>query len=461
MKKLLLFLLAFPLFSIGQVTYPSQNISLLANWFDPNLTAAPSYNLKYNSVWGYAQGGKEYAIVGSQKGTYFIDVTNPSLPVQLDFVQGRRINCVWREYKTLGQYLYAVSDDASPNSLQIIDMSYLPDSVHVVYDSNVLVQQAHTIFIDGNKMYLAVPKGSFGGYSMAVYSLANPVQPVLLRTLDQDYPNISTVHDMLVRNDTVYASAAFDGLHIYRLTTSNTFVELGSFTSYPDAGYNHSSALTQDGKTLIFADEVPAKMKMKSIDVSDMLNITLLDTFSSGPVGTPHNPYIKGNDRLAVAYYKDGLQIFDISDPADVIRTGYFDTDPLDNGSSSEYQGAWGAYIDLPSGNILVSDMQNGLFILDASQAMSIKIEKPKVAIPVVYPVPFNDELKIDFEGRSNNAITFNIYDMTGKLVLSEESNIIRGVNKRTLPTSNLRAGMYLLRFSDGHKEHSRKIVKY
>ena len=74
--------------------YAAQNISMYANWDDTNVPAEPTYGIRYNSVWGYAQGGKEYAIMGATTGTYFIDVRNPVSPLQLDFVPGKRSGCI-------------------------------------------------------------------------------------------------------------------------------------------------------------------------------------------------------------------------------------------------------------------------------------------------------------------------------------------------------------------------------
>src|SRR5687767_5968168 len=130
MKKIS-FLLVLLTFSISlSAQYDKLNIELLGHWYNPPQTAEPAYGIKYNGVWAWvdsADGMKEYAIIGSSSGTHIIDVTVPTSPVHKDYVPGRRIDCIWREYKTYGKYLYAISDDASPNSFQIIDMSYLPD----------------------------------------------------------------------------------------------------------------------------------------------------------------------------------------------------------------------------------------------------------------------------------------------------------------------------------------------
>jgi choice-of-anchor B domain-containing protein len=352
--------------------YDHNNISLLSNWFNPLEPTATAYGIKYNGIWGWNDAsGNEYAIVGAASGTYFIDVTNPAAPVQRDYVQGRRNNCIWREIKTYQNYCYMVSDDGAPNSLQIVDMSYLPDSVHVVYDDNTIFERAHTIYIENDKLYCGyVHGGSIGAASMAVYSLANPELPSLIRNLDADYTaQGSTVHDMFVKNDTVYASCGYNGLFIFKLDATNHFQYINSLVTYIDQGYNHSSALDMSGNYLYFTDEVPEGMDIKVLDVSDLSNLTVVNNFHSNDLATPHNPFVKGN-LLYMAYYQDGLQVYDITNPAAPVLAGYFDTyyqNPAGTYPSPAYAGAWGAYPWLPSGNILVSDMQNGLFVLDPS----------------------------------------------------------------------------------------------
>ena len=70
---------------------------------------------------------------------------------------------------------------------------------------------------------------------------------------------------------------------------------------------------------------------------------------------------------LYLGYYHDGLRIFDISAPSNPVQTWMYDTYLPNNHNS--YKGAWGVYPYLPSGNIIVSDMQSGLFILDWGMA--------------------------------------------------------------------------------------------
>lgn len=446
--------------------YDKQNITLLGQWHSDTILAEPVHGIKYQSVWGYEDKvkGKKYAIIGSTSGTYFIEITNPAAPVVRDYVPGKRSKCIWHEYKTYGKYLYAVSDD-NPANLQIIDMSTLPGSVQVVHNSDTIFGRSHTIFVDGNKLYCGSPKSAkYGTSRMAVYSLADPTHPVLLRRLEQDYPG-DNVHDMFVRNDTVYVSAGYQGLFIYKFNSNNTFSLLAALTNYPDQGYNHSSYLTSDGKTLVFCDEVPAGMGVKSLDVSDLQNISVLKTFRTAPIVTPHNPYIIGNNDLFMAYYQDGLQVYSIKDPANPVRNGYFDTDTLNNASNNypdAYHGCWGAYVDFGANLILASDMQNGLYVLDASSAMTGINNKRENNIAVrVSPNPMMEKTVIEignsmeYGTRNMGHGTFILYDVLGNEVKRTQIAPSGNGNMRVeLMREDLRAGIYFYKiyFESGNK---------
>jgi choice-of-anchor B domain-containing protein len=456
---------------ILKAQYSSSNITLLGHWYNPAQPAEPTYGIKYNSVWGWvdaAHGNTEYAILGSGLGTHFIDISVPSNPVEKDFVLGFRTSCIWREYKSYGNYLYVTSDDPVPNSFQIIDMSYLPDSVHVVYDGNTIFERAHTLYIDGDKLYIGSVKEHMPGgsnYSMAVYSLANPELPTLLRALNSDDPSITWVHDMFVRNDTVYASCGYQGLFMYKYNVgANNFTTINTLTSYVDQGYNHSSALTPDGKTLVFCDEVPAGKVVKILDVTDITNVNMADTINSHFGATAHNPYVLGNDRAIIASYQDGVQIYDISNPTNVSITGFFDTDTLhgvnDGFTTQAYHGAWGAYVDLPSGLILSSDMQNGLYIFDATAALGVHENVSTSNSVIVYPNPSNADFSVALKLIHSDELLFELYDISGKKVVDKTEAISSGYSVKAISTSNLARGIYLLKISGKEISYTQKIVK-
>ena len=465
MKKFFLFAFVFAFSHSLFAQFASQKISMYAQWFDSTVVEEPTFHIKYNSVWGWKNNAqnKEYAILGSSGGTYFIDVTNPNNPVKCDFVAGRRSGCIWREYKTYQHYAYMVSDDSGPNSLQIVDLNYLPDSVHVVYDSDQLFRTSHTIFVDGSKLYCGYNRTPTNTYSMAVYDLsANPELPVFLRALNQDDPSISLVHDMFVRNDTVYASCGYQGLYIYKFTGTN-FVGLGSLTNYPSSGYNHSSTMAPGKTKMVFCDEVPTGLPAKVIDVANPNNINFYSTFESTPnaTTTPHNPFMMGPDFVAIAYYQDGLQLFDVSNPNAVTRAGYFDTNPSNCPTcpNPDYSGCWGAYVDLPSGLLLASDMQNGLFLLNADSALGINRINVDESSLTLFPNPTRDKLVVKM-GQHSAAGTISICDLQGKELMRTDFNAQAMRGGIELSTEKLADGIYVLRYTSETTTSYQKFSK-
>ncbi len=352
-------------------TYAANNFTLISVISpETNLNA---YNDKYSSCWGWYQQNKnkEYAIAGSTSGTYWVDVTNPATPTVSAFRAGKITTTVWREIKTYQNYCYVISDDGGPNSFQIFDMQYLPDSVHKVFDNQILFKKGHTLEIDGNKLYVAgVTYSNNTTSSMNLYSLATPSAPVLLRKLNQDASFISYVHDMFVENDTVFASCGNQGLYVFKYNSGlNTFTQLGSLTSYTASGFNHSSALTPNRKTLVLTDEVPAGLPIKMLNVQNLSNINVVATTNQFIKTTPHNPFMVSNQYCFMASYQDGLQLYNISNPSAPVLAGYFDTFYQGGGNNNnwtgdDYDGLWSAYPYFPSKNIFACDQKNGLFML-------------------------------------------------------------------------------------------------
>jgi len=467
-------LLAFTfLKTFSQTIYPSYNFTLVSH-LNPQ-TNTGGDGRKYSGCWGWRQDstGREYALVGTADKTYFIDVTNPAAPSIRDSVQARRSGCTWREIKNYKHYAYIVSDDAKPNSFQIVDMRYLPDSVHVVYDDTTLFERGHTCWVDGNKLYVGGVTPSFGGtINMRVYSLANPQLPVLLRTLSDDFPVINYVHDMFVRNDTVYASAGGQGLHVFKYNPGpNNFTSLGSLTGYSGAGYNHSSYITDNGKTLVFCDEVPTGLSIKVANVSNLGNISLDATTkpNSNPDFVAHNPYVLGNKWAFVSCYQDGLLLYDISTPSNPILKGFFDTHPQggsnlgNNYFGQSYRGNWGAYPYFPSGTILACDMQNGIFLLSAKSLISVGVnenENQNLSASI-YPNPANTDISITFIPDNSSTCTFIVTDITGRTILNEERkiNLSSPLAQEKINVREFESGAYLVKVISGNKSIQKKII--
>ena len=354
--------------------FAASNFTLLSN-INPEV-GVNGYGDKYSACWGWVQPGtnREYAIACSKSGTYWVDVTNPATPTVCAFALGTSTNGTWRETKTYQNYCYVVSDDGGTNTFQIFDMSTLPATVTMVHNSQSIFRRGHACWVDGNKLYVSSVTYSVGNSpaysSMDLYSLATPSAPVLLRRLSQDFPGISVVHDMFVRNDTVFASCANQGLYVYKYNSiGNFFSQIGSLITYTASGYNHATSWTPNGQTLVMMDEVPDGLPIKIVNVSNISNMSVTATTNQYTATTPHNPWVVNNKYCFASSYQEGTQLYDISNPNAPFLAGYFDTynqggGNINNWGVDPYKGQWGLYAYFPSKNIFALDMSNGIFML-------------------------------------------------------------------------------------------------
>ena len=402
--------------------------NLLGTWSDDDLTPTSWLDSRYNDIWGDTINGLEIAIIGSTEGVHFIDVTDPTTPTELAFVAGKADGdqLVHRDYHSYNGYLYCVADEG-PSSLQVIDMHGLPNSVEVVYDSDELLVQAHNVFIDTSRAMLYACNGN--GFELQLISIADPANPVSVASYPNADLSLPQIHDMYVRNDTAYLNGAFQGFLVVDFTEPTVPVLLGTMTDYPQSGYNHSGWLSEDGKTYFLCDETWS-LPVKALDVSDMSDLKVISTFSSDidPLSIVHNPLIRG-DYLFAGYYYDGLQVFDVSDPANPTKVRQYFTSNIAHNTS--YEGAWGVYPNLPSGNIIVGDMQEGLFIIDVNLGLEPMMEDTTMVEDSTVMGIFDAqafELKIapnpatnvfNIEGLSDGEQVqmINLYNQAGQLV--------------------------------------------
>ena len=322
------------------------------------------YQILHNSnlanIWGYTDElGNEYALVGvnggggDPGGLSVVDVTDPANPVEVAFVTGPASD--WREIKTWGDYAFVSTEAAY--GLLIVDLSPLPavTTLPTTVFNGVGWTTAHSLFIDENgRLYLHGSNRGNGGVIM--YDLTgDPMAPVEVGEYDQWY-----CHDSYARGDTLYAGHIYDGFFsIVDVSDPANPVLLGTQTT--PSNFTHNTWLDDSGQYLFTTDEVGGAY-VGAYDVSDPSDIQYVDKLQSDPgSGTiPHNTYWL-NDYLVTSYYTYGVVIYDVQDPHNMVEVGHYDTSPS---SGSGFNGAWGVYPFLPSGNLLISDIEGGLFIL-------------------------------------------------------------------------------------------------
>lgn len=350
MKRIIFLLSLFgPLFLLAQ------NIQ-----FRSNLT----YSGSLANIGGYRDTtDHEYALVGTDFGLSIVDVTDPDTPVIRFTVPGA--SSTWREVKTYRKYAYVTTEGGG--GLTVVNLTYLPDSIsyHQYTGDGAIAGQLnsiHALHCDTAKGFLYLYGSNIGGGNSLFFDLSDPWNPAYAG--EYVYPgggSSSYVHDGYVLNDTMYEAHIYDGFFaVVDVTDKSNPVLLATQTT-PTA-FTHNTWLSDDHHTLFTTDENSGSY-LTAYDISDLSNITELSRFQTTPGSGSivHNTHIL-NDYAITSWYKDGVVITDVSRPSNPVEVGRYDTYP--QGSGDGFSGCWGVYPFLPSGNLVASDINNGLFVL-------------------------------------------------------------------------------------------------
>ena len=354
-------------------TFDSNGVTL-RSWLPLAQLSAPSTSA--NSCWGYiSPAGREYAIIGLSDGTAFVDITNPGAAVVKAHIPGP--TSLWRDVRVYRNFCYAGSEGGS--GVQVIDMSQL-DALGTVTLVNSVTAPAtttaatHTLALDEVSGFLYRAGGGANG--LRIYDLnANPAAPAYVNTWTPIY-----VHEMMIKTFTSgpYANRqiafccgganngnANTGLYIVDVTDKANPVQL-SYTTYPNARYCHQGWLDAEGKYFYIDDELDegATVSVTTtivVDVSNLNAPTLTGTFTNGNTAIGHNLFVNGT-KLYEANYRSGMRVFDLA----VSRTNppevaFFDTYP--GSDSAQFNGLWNLWPFFPSGTVIGSDIERGLFV--------------------------------------------------------------------------------------------------
>ena len=334
------------------------NLELLANVdeFQPGEEAT--------DCWGYSTSeGLEFAIVGATRSTYVYSLGDPRNPVLRARIPGATSR--WRDIKSFGTYVYVVADEGADGIL-VIDMSGAPDGgeiTHSFYRPEVGSQTmatAHNLYISAEGL-LVIGGGNLGVGEPHFFDLAqDPERPPFVGRARRVY-----AHDVYAEGGRLYSSDIFAGeLTLHDYTDLGDIRVLGTATT--SSAFTHN-AWPKLGDEFVFTTDERTQASVDAYDVSDPSAIRRVDrfrpdeTFTSGSV--PHNTHVRG-DYLVTSWYRDGVILTDATRPHNLIEVGQYDTYP--QGGGGGFEGCWGAFPFFPSGRVIASDRQNGLFVFDA-----------------------------------------------------------------------------------------------
>lgn len=302
----------------------------------------------FNDVWGYtAPNGDEYALLCSNTGAVVVDVSNPATPIERGYFPFG--SSIWRDIRTFGTYAYVVTEATA--GFQIIDLSNPNSPVLVGTFGTSVSSHAHNVCIDvaNGKLYLVGTNVGVPAWDLA----ANPTNPPYL-----GQAATTGFHDLHVENGYAYASHISGG--VLRIMDTSTAMPWTILSNTPTPNnFTHNAWPNATGTLCVTTDEQTGGV-IKMFDITDKSNPIGLGQFTPNSSAIPHNAFIVG-DKVHVSWYTEGYRCIDISDPSNPVEVASYDTWP---GSSGGFNGCWGCYPFLPSGNILVSDRSTGLYIV-------------------------------------------------------------------------------------------------
>jgi len=337
-----------------------------------------------SNCWGWTDpiSQNEYALMSTNKGVTFIDITDPANAVILGTLKTRTENNASKNVKVHESIAYIVSE-AAGHGMQTFNLGKLKDvknpPVEFTSDRdytgfgnahNIVINEdsgfAYVVgsntfdggphFVDINTPFKPV---AAGGYSLDNYS--HDAQVVTYNGPDTDY----TDKEILIgSNETEIV--------ILDVTDKENPIKIATI-SYPNIGKTHQGWFTEDFRYFLLGDELDevnngVNSTTIVFDFTDLDNPIHHFNYEGNTVAIDHNGSIKDN-LYYQANYTNGVRIIDISniDTKTFTEIGYFDTYPENNNTTTN--GAWNVYPFLPSGNIIISDFNNGLFIIRKSKS--------------------------------------------------------------------------------------------
>ena len=461
MKKKILPLIALfvTLFTFAQVpcennysnNYPCNGFDLQSHFFLAEMGANDG-----NDSWGWTDpdDGTEYALVGLDNGTAFIDLSDPINPIYLGKLPTHTSPSIWRDIKVYQNHAFVVSE-AGGHGMQVFDLTRLRD---VPNPPETFTEDAHysgfggshNIVINEETGYaFSVGDDTFGGGAHFI-NIQDPLNPVAAG----GYAAGGYTHDAQViiydgpdsdyTGKEIFFGSNADHVEIVDVTDKNNPIQIAAFT-YPGTGYTHQNWLTEDRNYMLLGDEGDEfhfgfNTRTIVFNISDLDDIQLHMEYEGETSSVDHNGYVIG-DKYYLANYSSGLRVVDISDIDNGIMTAstYFDTYPSNN--LANYSGTWNVYPFFESGNIVISGENGFTLVRDNSIFGSSDFESENFNL---YPNPAKNNLTINSKDEPLKQI--EVFNILGQKIINLNFSSSLSEN---IDISSLNTGMYLVKINN------------
>lgn len=472
MKNIGLILLIFTTLSYSQTpctngfagAYPCNGYNLLAH-----ITATEMGGTGANDSWGWTDplDGKEYAIVGLNNGTAFIDISDPTASVYLGKLPTATGSATARDIKTYNNFAFVVSDNNGNHGMQVFDLTRLRNVANppVTFTEDAHYSEftnAHNLAINEDTGFAyALRTNTFGG-GVHFIDLQDPLNPVNVggfvgvQTHDAQIITYNGPDTDYTGREILFSYNGFDqDVWIIDVTDKGNPQAITSFT-YSNSEHAHQGWVTEDHQYILMgdeSDELNLGIDTRTIvfDISDLDNPTESFVYVGPTAATDHNGYVKG-DTYYLASYNAGLRVIDISQIASgtMTETGFFDVYPAND--SSGFEGAWSVYPYFDSGNLVVSvrGSQGGLFVV-SENTLGITSNENSDQFSMS-PNPATDNVSLELA--ENNVLrSVNIYDSSGRLVMKD-------IDSTTIDVSSFSSGIFFVKVETEQGIQTKRFIK-
>ncbi|MDX1429367.1 MAG: choice-of-anchor B family protein, partial [Rhodothermales bacterium] len=407
-------------------------------------------------------------------------------PRYLGILPTQSSESTWRDIKVYANHAFIVSE-ASANGVQVFDLMRLRSigTVPVTFSPDAVytgIGSAHNIAINEETGF-AYAVGARGGDFLCgpglhMIDVRNPKSPSLAGCFAHSGTGRAgtgythDAHCVIYRGpDSDYAGREIcvgaNETHISIADVSDKAApRIISSATYPTAQYIHQGWFTDDHRYFLQNDELDelrglvARTTTYVWDLTDLDSPTVLRTYEGPTTASDHNLYVV-NQWAYMANYRAGLQVVDFTDIGNPREVAYFDTYPADDLPSTS--GAWSVYPFFESGNVLVSSVRDGFFILRPpfNKSIGTEDELPASGVIVsVFPNPASDVGFVRIESEATVDLEVLVFDLLGREVTRVSTGTIPAGVPRTLRlASGLAAGSYVVHVRGGSRPVNRLLT--
>ena len=414
-------------------TYPCRNVDLMSF-----LALADIGGGSANDVWGWTDSstGKEYAIMGRTNGTSFVDISDPVNPIYLGNLPPHSDDSTGRDIKVYADHAFIVTE-ANNSGMQVFDLTQLrmvasPPATFSETAHYPDFSDAHNLAINEESGFAyAVGTNTCSG-GLHMINIQTPTNPTSAACFSGDgYTHdaqcvIYDGPDLDHKRKEICFNSNEDTLTIVDVTNKAGPVML-SRTGYSGSRYAHQGWLTEDQVYFLLGDELDeannpdvTNTRTYMWDVSDLDDPALIGSHDSTTTAIDHNQYVKGNYTYQ-SNYQAGLRILDITDIANgnLSEAAFFDVNPGSDPTNTD-GGTWSNYPFFDSGIVIVSVIEQGLFILrpnlvDGVNPALSSASVNGAALTLTYgealdegsrPAPGDFTVQVDGSGRSVSGVS-------------------------------------------------------